>query len=391
VDKRRIKVAILAISSVIMVALTASAILADISHYYSNVDQSIIQMVLTLPSLFGMVFALLAGPLSTKLSKKNIVIIGILFSFLGGGLAFILGGMSIYVLLIAGAFIGVGQGIYATMSMALIADYFQGEERSTLMGLQSAFVHLGAMVILLISGVLAGFDWRSSYLIYFIFIPILLLVIKNLPNEAPDKHVIKSTDEESNVNIVIYFTCFLVFIYGAFLFVFHTNISLYMAANNLGNATSSGFANSFMVAIGAASGFFYRHIKKTFNSYLITVSIIVTAFGMLMIFAIGNLISIFVAAACAGFGLSTILPTAIFNVSSSVKPSFSATAIAITTSAASMGMFISPFIINRISNVFSPGDISIRFLIAAIALTMLAILSVTGNSRITKLNNSVKM
>ncbi|AOT71233.1 MFS transporter [Geosporobacter ferrireducens] len=388
-DKKKIKVAILAISSVLMASMTISAILADILNYYPKVGQSIIQMVLTLPALLGMVFALVSGPLSTRISKKNIVIFGLLCGFFGGALAFLMGGISIYVLLIASAFIGVGQGINSTLSMALISDYFQGEECSTLMGLQSAFVNLGGMVILLISGVLAGMDWRSSYLIYVIFIPVLLLVIKGLPKEAPIKEVASTAKEKSKLNYVVYSTCFLVFCYACFLFVFQSNVSLVIATNSLGNATSGGLANSFMVAIGAFTGFAYGHIKRIFKSYLISVGIIVTAFGMLMVFAVGNLISVFVAAGCAGFGLSTIMPTAIFNVSSSVKPELSATAIALTTSASNVGMFVSPFIINRISNSLHYEDIGLRFLIAAISLVVLAGVSLLVNSRVSKTQENI--
>ncbi|MDW7674662.1 MAG: MFS transporter, partial [Bacillota bacterium] len=347
-DKSKIKVAILAISSVLMAAMTASAILADISIYYSEVEQSVIQMVLTLPALLAMVFALISGPLSTKFSKRNIVIFGLLSAFFGGALAFIFGGISIYALLIASVLIGVGQGINSTMSMALIADYFIGEERSTLMGLQSAFVNFGGMVIVLISGVLAGFDWKLSYLVYFVFLPVLFLVIRGLPNQAPLKQTVSSTKEESKLNKVVYYTCFVVFCFAALLFVLQTNISLVIANNNLGNATSGGLANSFMVAIGAITGFSYGHLKRLLKQYIIPVGISATAFGMFLIFAVGNLASIFVAAACAGFGLSSIMPTAIFNVSSSVKPEVSATAIALTTSAANVGMFFSPFIINGV-------------------------------------------
>ncbi|MFZ7121549.1 MAG: MFS transporter [Eubacteriaceae bacterium] len=382
--KGKIKVAILAISSVIMASMTASAILADISTYYSNVDQSVIQMVLTLPSLLGMIFALASGPLSTKISKKGLVITGLFAALFGGILASTMGGNSIYILLVASAFIGVGQGINSTMSMALIADYFQGEECSSLMGLQSAFVNFGGMVILLFSGILAGINWINSYLIYLVFIPVILIVMKNLPKETPVKHVKNSTQEKGKLNSTVYFTCFIVMFFTLFMFVFQTNVSLFMVNNQLGNATQSGLANSLMVAIGALTGLAYGHIKRILKGFIIPVGIIATALGMMLVFAVGNLISIFVAAACAGFGLSTFMPTAIFNVSSSVKPSVSAMAIALTTGVSNIGMFISPIVINSIVKAFSIEDISIRFLISAIALIVLAIIYVLGDARVSK-------
>ncbi|WP_423055707.1 MFS transporter [Acetobacterium carbinolicum] len=75
-----------------------------------------------------MIFSFASGPLSMKISKKNLVIFALLCGFAGGILAFFFGSTSIYVLLGCSMLIGVAQGMDATMSMALIADYFVGEE-----------------------------------------------------------------------------------------------------------------------------------------------------------------------------------------------------------------------------------------------------------------------
>ena len=60
-EKKKIKVAILSISSLLMISMTASAILADIQVYFEGVDPSLISMVLTIPALMGLVFAFARG------------------------------------------------------------------------------------------------------------------------------------------------------------------------------------------------------------------------------------------------------------------------------------------------------------------------------------------
>jgi MFS family permease len=184
-EKKKIKVAILAISSLLMISMTASAILADIQAYFKGVDPSLISMVLTIPALMGLVFAFASGPLSLRLPKKNLVIFGLVCGLIGGMVALLFGATSIYVLLGCSLLVGVAQGINSTMSMALIADYFVAEESGALMGLQSAFVNGGSMVLLFSSGMLAGISWQMSYLVYLVFIPVIFLVIKNLPKDRP--------------------------------------------------------------------------------------------------------------------------------------------------------------------------------------------------------------
>ncbi len=382
-NKGSIKLAILAISCVMMASLTASAILSDISIHFNHVDKSIIQMVLTIPSLLGMIFALIAGPLSTKISKKALVLSGLVSGFAGGTLAFFLGSISIYVLLFSSVLIGIGQGVNSTMSMALIADYFQGDDCSSLMGLQSAFVNGGTMLILLCSGSLASIHWNYSYIVFLAFIPILFIVAKKLPY-APPQPMKADNGEKVKLNGTIYYTCFTIICFAIFMFVFQTNISLFIHNNHLGTATSSGLVNSTLSGVGAITGILYSRIRKLLKNYIIPTALIVTAIGMTLPFSIGTLTSVFIAAACTGFGLSLIMPTTMYIVSSSVAPCMSATAIAIGNASSNLGMFISPLLINPLARILGDGSERIKFLISAIGLLALALIVLLVNTRITK-------
>ena len=260
-NKNQIKIAILAISSVLMASMMASAILADIYMSYPTADPSLIQMIMTLPSLVGMIFAIAAGPLSGKIAKKTIVLIGLFSGFIGGMSAYFFGATSVYVLLLASAFIGVCQGINSTMSMALIADYFVGDESSSLMGLQSAFVNGGGMVVIFISSLLARLGWKSSYLIFLIFVPIIILVVKFLPNDPPVQQE-GGTGEKGKLNGTVYFAGIVTFLFATFMFSFATNVAMYVVNNGLGDATTAGLANTLMSAAGTVAGVVYGSIKK---------------------------------------------------------------------------------------------------------------------------------
>ncbi|WP_073270520.1 MFS transporter [Alkalibacter saccharofermentans] len=378
-NKNKIKLAILAVSSLLMISMTASAILADISAHYPHVDQSIIQMVLTLPALMGMTFALLSGPITTKISKKNLVIFGLISAFAGGSMALLFGTISIYVLHASSLLIGVAQGINSTMSMALIADYFSGNERSTLMGLQSAFVNGGSMVILLVSGFLAGIQWNYSYLIYLILVPVMAIVIKNLPGDSPvhDEHPSKPRD--GKLNSVVFFTSIAMFAFASLMFVFQTNISIFIRDNGLGDASTAGMVNSVMTGTGALTGIFYGRIRGFLKSMIMPVAVCATGLGMLLVYAIGSLPSVFMAGIMVGFGLSSTIPTAMFNVSSAVSPVKSATAIALTNGFMNIGMFASPLIINPLAVRLNPGIDGFRFLLSAVGLMVLSVVIYAGN------------
>ncbi|HCX63975.1 MAG TPA: hypothetical protein DHN33_02030, partial [Eubacteriaceae bacterium] len=370
-QKKGIKLAILSVSSVLMIAMTASAIMADIYAAFPDADESLVQLVLTIPSLLGMIFSLISGPLSTKISKKHIVIFGLVSATLGGLLGLTLGKLSVYILIGASILIGVAQGINSTMTMALIADYFTGHERSTLMGFQSAFVNGGSMIILFISGQLAGIEWNLSYLVYVVMIPIILIVLKNLPTDSPvqDDSTYEGGNSDGKMKPIIYLNALVMFLFATMLFIFQANISVYLNVNELGGAAQAGMANSLMTGAGVITGLLYGRIRGALKSITMPIAILSVALGQFIIYSSSSsLTGILIAAFLIGLGMSLAVPTAIFVASVSVVPTKSAMAIALTNGCMNTGLFLSPFIINPIVNAIQPGDIGFRFLFGAVSL-----------------------
>ena len=383
-DKRKIKIAILSMSSLLMISMTASAVLADIQRYFVGVDPSLISMVLTIPSSMGLVFAFASGPLSLRLPKKSLVIFGLVCGLTGGMVALLFGSLSIYVLLGCSLLLGVAQGINSTMSMALIADYFVAEESGALMGLQSAFVNGGSMVLLFSSGMLAGVSWQLSYLVYLVFIPVIVIVMKNLPNDHPqtaDQE--KPTEKSAKLNARVYFTALIMFLFGVFLFVFQTNVAMYVAAKGFGDASTSGLINTSMSAAGMLTGVLFGRMQRVLKQLIIPVSLVVGSLGMLSIFVIGNLPALFIGAMCCGFCLATINPAGTFVAANAVHASISSLAIAVVTASCSVGIFVSPLLSNAVANA-AGGNLAVKFLLATLGLFGTAVLAVIGNAILDK-------
>lgn len=377
--KKSIKVAIMSIASLGMISMTSSAILADIQAQFVGVDISLVQMILTIPSLLGLVFAFAAGPLSMRVPKKSIVIFGLVCGLAGGMIGLFGGQISIWMLICGSVFIGIAQGINSTMSMALIADFFTGEESGAMMGLQSAFVNGGGMILMFTSGLLAGIQWNFAYLVYLVFIPVVIIVSKNLPANqtaaGSEQHQAEKAAENGKMNGTVYFTAFLMFLFGLFLFSFQGNIASLVVSKGFGNASTSGLLTTTMSAGGMVTGILFGQLQKRLKQYVIPVALFVTGAGMVLIFAVGTLPALFVAAACMGFGLATIMPAGTFIAANAVAPALSATAIAIVTAAVNLGMFISPLVLNALANAISGGSIIFKYMTSSIGLFISAVLA----------------
>lgn len=379
-ETKRIKLAILSIASLLMISMTASAILADIELHFPALEESVIQMVLTLPALFGLIFAFAAGPLSMWISKKSLVIFSLVNGLIGGLIALILGPLAMGFLLLASILIGVAQGINATMTMALITDYFSGEESGAMMGLQSAFLNGGSMVLLFTSGILANIKWNQAYLVYLAFLPVLIIVIRNLPHDSPIRPVLpKNLDDVGKLNASVYFIALFIFLFSSFFFVFQTNIALLVVSKGYGDATLSGMINTMVSASGMIVGLHYGKLKRRLKTMAIPIGIGVVGLGMGLIYVQGTLASIFIAAIFVGFGIGIVMPTGIFIAANAVKIGMQSTAIALVTAAVNLGMFTSPLLFKIISAQSAGENPSIKFLVASICLLVLAAMFTVGN------------
>lgn len=373
-EKKRIKLAILSVASLLMISMTASAILADIEQHYPNVSETMIQMVLTLPALLGVIFAFAAGPLSMRISKKSLVIFSLTCGLSGGLMGLILGPLAIEYLWLSSVLIGVGQGINATITLALITVYFSGEESGAMMGLQSAFLNGGSMVLLFTSGLLANIKWNGAYLVYLAFLPVLVIVIKYLPHDQPlPATQLKARNRTEKLNGTVYFIALIIFLFGSCFFVFQTNIALLVVSKGYEDATLSGIINTLISAAGMITGFRYSHIIHRLKTMTITVGIAVVGLGMSLIFFLGSLVSICVAALFIGFGIGVVMPTGIYLAANVVRKENQSTAIALVTAAVNLGMFVSPLIFDWISLQIPDSDISIKFMIASLCLLLLAV------------------
>jgi MFS family permease len=181
------KISILSISLLTVMASAAiSPALAKIRQAFPGADITLIKLVLTLPSLVIIPFSLLGGWLATRMKKKYLLLIGLVIYFLGG----VGGGLAkdITQLLIIRGIFGIGVGLIIPLSISLIADFYEKQERAKMMGLSGSVSHFGGVIFLLLSGWLACMSWRYAFGVYGLSAVIMFTVFFWLP-EPPARQV----------------------------------------------------------------------------------------------------------------------------------------------------------------------------------------------------------
>ncbi len=138
-----LKLSILSLSLLTIMAGAAVAPgLAAIAEYFPpQTSDTLIKLILTLPSLVIIPVSFSVGRLTGLFSKKTLLISGLVLYAIGG----VGGGLvsSIEMLLLCRGLLGVAVGIIMPLSTGLIADLFKTEEHAQLLGLASSFSFLG--------------------------------------------------------------------------------------------------------------------------------------------------------------------------------------------------------------------------------------------------------
>jgi MFS family permease len=350
-----------------MMNVALSAILAEISRAFPGTPTSIVQMITVIPGMVALPFSLLAGKVATLITKKTMALFSMVVMLLGG-LIPLAAHSSIELLLLSSAIVGMGSGFLIPVTSSLVADFFEGHERSTMMGLQAALINTGGVVFAILGGALAQFQWYYTYLIFLLIIPAIIVFAAMLPQGE----VVKDSGSVGlGLNRTIAYLSMASFFFGLLSTTYSTNVALYLDATHLGDATSAAIAISLFSCVGIIAGLLFGRTSRVLKQYTLPVALGAAALGLALTYVGGSLLMVFAGGLLIGYGLSTLMPYGVFTATQTVAPAATSLAIAVFTASVSLGSFGSPMLINTVAGLTGDGSEKARFLVAAVGLSVL--------------------
>ena len=341
-------------------ALTSS--IAKIGVAFPEASTTSIQIVSSIPSLTVVPFALIAGWVSTFMSKKTIVLISLLFMIIGGLLPVFIHG-SITALMFFSAIVGVGIGLSSPTITGIIADNFSGQERTKLFGYQSAAMCLGGMIIIFTGGVLANIAWYYVFLAFSFIIPIFIIGYIMLPNQKPqkeDKAMHSGSPSRIRFNTKIAELAAIALFFGLLFNTFGTNAAIYISEAGINDSALAGSLNSVLLIGGFIGGVAFKRISQTLGSYTLPAVFILIGSALLLLFC-KSIPVMFIISMTTGASINIFVPQGKKIISSIVKPSMITLGAGIFTSAQHIGLFLSPIVITAVSGAFLGDSARVRF------------------------------
>lgn len=336
----------------VMADMVVVPCIADLYELFSN-STNLVNFVISGPALFIIVASLICGHLMKHFSKKSLLIVG--FSLFA--LASIFGAVieNVIYMAVMRAIVGFSIGIVNVSALSLLNEIFKDVNIRSKMygGFNASMAGIGALMGL-VAGVLAEISVQWAFKVYWISIPILLIVILYVPKTPAEKHLNNNHQKESMVlSQVKRFVelCMASLMFNMIYYVIFFQISVYISENALGNSAVAG-AMSSLGTIGSMCaclvfGFVYNRLKRT--TIALSYGIFVIGYLLLMLLPVNFVVALacLLMGAAFGNGFSYYyMRCTIIVPSEQVSKS-----IGILSAVNGIGVFISPYFVTYLQRM----------------------------------------
>ncbi|WP_226482841.1 MFS transporter [Natrinema amylolyticum] len=308
------------------------------------------QLVSTLTGLIIAIFAPIIGVLVDRYGRKSVLIVSMIIYGIGPSLAYFLD--SLYLILGTRIFLGIAVAGIMVSVTTLIADYFTGKRRETVMGWQGAMMPFGAAVAMIAGGIMADLNWRTVFLTYLIALLMVPLVVRFIDEPdvetASDGSSLPSLTELRNILGELP----LAFLTGVYLTMFigmigynqiNVEIPFYLQMVTSVSGTMTGIAIAIVSIVAGLVSLNFDRIRERFSPISIIAGIFAaTGIGFIVASVTESYWIIVTGIVIAGAGLILLTPTINYWVAARVTEQYRGRALSGVTTTQFLGMFISP-------------------------------------------------
>lgn len=368
-------VAIMSISAIVSLpGLAISPILNYIDTIFPHASRLEVEMLESLPSLMIIPFMLLAGRWSVRFSKLRLLIIGTAIFFMSGVGCII--SQTLIELIITSSLLGIGAGIIIPLSTGLIVDYFTGDRRVSMLGISSAVNNLTLVLATFAVGYLADKEWHLAFIVYLLPIVTLILVpvLNHTPPSPEPEHGAQRRQTSVNGGVIVgLMFLYFVITYCSLVVTFNTS---YIVGDNHLDATLSGTIISLFFLAIMLPGFMLNPIVRTLGRWVNMWSLIVMGVGlMIMAMPSPSAWSLSIGAVLIGIGYGVMQPIIYDKAATNAPPHLATYALAIVMAINYLAILLAPFIIDGLDILFDRDTSTFAFLLNAIVIFLLALVT----------------
>lgn len=304
------------------------------------------RLLVPAPSLSVAIFAPLAGIAADRIGRRKLLLFGVILFVLSGCAGLILPDLP--TIFASRLVLGVAVALIMTAQTALIGDYFSGDDRNALTGLQISARNLGGLVFILTAGWAATLSPRLPFAIYGLaaaFLPLMWLVIVDPPrlSQVGGAKLALPSEEHRNWLLAL---ALLVLLQGAtnmIFFIMPTQLSFFLDARGYDSAIMTGAALGVLMLSGGGFALLYPRFQRAVGyAGIFALGYGAMALGFLILLLASTTAAIFAAVAAIGAGYALVSPSFVALALNLAPPQKRGLAGGILTASIFIGQFCSP-------------------------------------------------
>jgi MFS family permease len=374
----RLMTLLLISSMTVMAGATIAPALPQIQAHFGiplgSPDGLQVKLLLTIPALFTAIGGLLSGIVIDTFGRKIPLAAAVLLYGIAGSSGLWLN--TLPDLLLGRALLGLSVAMITTTSVALIADYFQGPERTRVMGLQAAAMGFGGVVFLLLGGAVATVSWRWPFAIYLLAFPVFPLVLKLREPDRQKPQIIAAGRRHQRFPFVTIGVLYLLMMLTMMIFyMVPVQLPYYIKMAGFGGSFEAGVAIAVCTLASALSSLGYAKLKANWSFTRVLMCLyFLLASGYGILANAPNYGILLLGLVVAGLGVGLVLPNINVWLNAKTPAAQRGKVLGGLTTCVFLGQFCSPLVVQAIGQRFT---LQYTFNMAAGVLFLLGLLVAT--------------
>ncbi|MFS4581945.1 MFS transporter [Phaeobacter sp. C3_T13_0] len=348
-DQRAITL-LLAATLTVMANATISPALPGIEEEFAGTWNAglLTRFLVSAPSLTVLVCAPIAGWFADKYGRRGMLLAGIALFAFSGSAGLVLPNLTM--IMASRLLLGVAVAMIMTAQTALIGDYFTGDARKSMMGLQTSARNFGGLIFITSAGWLALVSPRLPFVIYAAAIILLPFVARHLlepPQETRKKDTSGSSERgpQTRWRLLLLGLAILQMTTSLAFFMIPTQLPFFLASLGGDDAAMTGMLLGALTLSGGLAALLYvRTNRKLGSAGAYAIGYALMSGGFLLLTVGEDTLRLSVAVVAIGAGFATVMPNFVALALTLSPASQRGTVGGVLTAAVFLGQILSPMV-----------------------------------------------
>ena len=369
------KFSLLSISILLMSHLAISPVIPNLYSFYHgsnpNIGLASVESLATIPAMMITIFVLLSNGVIKFIGKKNTVLLGLILIFIFGIVPTFT--TNFKVVLISRLLLGAGIGLFNSLSISMISDFFDEEDRGTMIGLRTAFLNIGKALTTFISGYLLIYGIQYTFLVYALTLPIFIIFLLFVPN----------TENVNNKKVSIKFhketilLTLLTFLVGISYMGATIKIPTLLAEKYHYQPDVARNLLTILALSGILSGVIFGILVKRFKNLTLPIMLSFMTVGSILFTLTNNILIFYVAAIFIGISFVGTMSFNFFYISKELENKFINFATSVSLVGGNIGVILTPVVLTKIPEALNLEKYTTPFFITTALMLVSTLVSYT--------------